>query len=143
MKKYIFCLVLLSLFACHYNSNNTIKENEKAKNSVKKSDSSNSKKGGSDAIPREQLLSLLDTSSNIIGIWVVSTSQTGNASFIVETDTIYYPETYERYKYRVAGDSIKIDYEDYIQSLFFKLKGKDTLILKGDHENHIYYRVKK
>ena len=62
---------------------------------------------------------------------------------MLDRNTIYYPETEGRYKYKIIGDSLKITYDDYIQSLFFKLKGKDTLMLKGVDEDNIYYRVKK
>jgi hypothetical protein len=76
-----------------------------------------------------------DVKTKILGTWALAGME--NASFVIEKDSISYPETFTSYKYSIFNDSIKIAYDDYVGSFSIEMKGLDTLIMKGD-EQQIY-----
>lgn len=77
--------------------------------------------------------------NKMMGVWAFAGSD--NASFVIEKDSIYYPGSFTSFKYLLVKDSIKIEYEGNAESFFVKMKGPDTLILKGDKEQ-VYYRFR-
>ena len=85
--------------------------------------------------------SQIDSSSKILGIWLLKGES--NPTFEIRKSTIYYPEHFKSYKYKVAGDSLKIFYDDFNETFAFKLKGNDTLTLTGEDGVTEYYKVKK
>jgi len=75
----------------------------------------------------------------ISGAWTLVGEE--NATFHIEKDKIYYPETVTAYDYRLTDDFIKVNYDGYVGAYQVEMKGEDTLILK-DEEEQIYLRMK-
>ena len=78
--------------------------------------------------------------SKIEGIWAYIGEE--NATFVIEDSTIFYPDHGATYKYFLAGDSLKIKFDDYDGNYLVKMRGPDTLVTTGDEE-HVYFRFKK
>ena len=76
----------------------------------------------------------------ILGIWGIVGDE--NASFDIQKNKFFYPESSKSYKYKIVNDSLKIKYDDYEGAFLIKMKGKDTLVLIGDEEQ-TYYRFKR
>jgi len=74
---------------------------------------------------------VVDRTHSLIGIW--TNGLTGNATMEIHKDSIFYVERFERYKYLLTNDSIKIYYPDYIYSAkcFFM---KDTLVMSSKED---------
>jgi hypothetical protein len=91
-----------------------------------------------DSIAKEKIIN--PRANKILGTWALVGMD--NASFVIETKKIMYPETFSSYNYSHVGDSLKIKYDDYEGNFLLKMKGSDTLMLVGDEEQ-VYYRMKK
>ena len=72
-------------------------------------------------------LTSCSTSRNPFGIWTDGSS--GNATFSIEKDSIYYVDDLKRYKSRITNDSIIIFKEDVLRYKY-EIKN-DTLYLKN------------
>jgi hypothetical protein len=70
-------------------------------------------------------------SEKIIGIWGLN--KEGNASFDIRQDSIFYPDYFESFSYKINGDSIFIDHKHYKSKYQFFFRN-DSLILKGKKE---------
>ena len=79
---------------------------------------------------------------NIIGAWIFDGDSTGNASFEIRKNEIYYPEHFKSYKFWVKNDTLIIKYEDYSDTSEIKMPNNDSLTLTGMEEQH-YHRVTK
>jgi hypothetical protein len=77
---------------------------------------------------------------DVLGVWAGPADE--NASFVIKEGSIYYPDHFKEYKYKLEHDSIKIEYGDYEGAFAIKMNGTDTLILSGD-ERQVFYRFKK
>jgi len=78
-------------------------------------------------------------SEKISGAWTLVGEE--NATFLIEKNKIYYPETVTAYDYQLTDDFIKVNYDGYVGAYQVEMKGEDTLVLK-DEEEQIYYRMK-
>lgn len=133
MKKLAFIPLFVVLLSCHRNSTNS-KQNHRdttAKNDPAKN---------ADRTKNKQAVNTSSTSSevstNIIGIWAINGEE--NPIFEINKDSIYYPEHAVSYKYKITGNSIRINYDEGEQSFAFKLKNKDTLIIKSMDGDTVY-----
>jgi hypothetical protein len=80
-----------------------------------------------------------ELAAGILGTWAMVGME--NASFVIETNNIVYPESSASYRYSLVNDTLKIQYDDYVGSFAIKLKNKDTMLLSGTEEQ-VYYRFK-
>lgn len=135
MKKLLFIPLLLIMLSCNSNSTNN-KRNIIAKNDpAKKVDGTKNKQTANTTS------SSSDVSKDIIGIWAINGEE--NPIFEINKDSIYYPEHSVSYKYKITGDSIRIKYDWGEPSFTFKLKNKDTLIIKSMGGDTVYqHRIK-
>ena len=78
-------------------------------------------------------------SEKIPGTWSLAGEK--KATFQIEKNKIYYPETVTAYDYQLTDDFIKVNYDGYVGAYQVEMKGEDTLVLK-DEEEQIYYRMK-
>jgi len=78
-------------------------------------------------------------SEKIPGTWTLVGEE--NATFQIEKNKIYYPETFTSYDYQITNDYIKVNYDGYVGAYQVEMKGEDTLVLK-DEEEQTYLRVK-
>lgn len=138
MKKLAFIPLLLMILSCHSNSTNSqqSKNDTAAKNvPAQYPDSAKNKKTANAASSDDK------SSADLIGVW--ETDGEDGYRFQINKDSIFYPEHFVSYKYKVTGDSIRIKYDDGEQSFAFKLKNKDTLIMKSMTEDTVYqHRIK-
>jgi len=51
-----------------------------------------------------------------------------NVTFVIEKDSIWYPDNSERFKYFFAGDFLIVNYGDRLDTLSYKIRCNDTLI---------------
>ncbi|MBA4410719.1 MAG: hypothetical protein C0397_15005 [Odoribacter sp.] len=74
----------------------------------------------------------------LLGVW--SQSKSENASFRIDTDSIYYPEYFKSYKYSISKDSIFIEYGEwrYKGTFYFR---NDSLVLKNQKKTNKYVRI--
>ncbi len=96
-----------------------------------------------DASKKELIRKVATATSNglakkVIGTWNFIGDE--NASLVIESDSIYYPEKFRSFKYRVTNDVMHIKYDDYVSAFLIEMKGADTLVLKGN-EVQTYVRV--
>ncbi|HEX8019730.1 hypothetical protein [Mucilaginibacter sp.] len=135
MKKLLFIPLLLIMLSCNNNPTNN-KRDITAKNDVaKKVDGTKNKQTANTSSPGSEV------SRDIIGIWAINGGE--NPIFEINKDSIYYPEHSVSYRYKIAGDSIRIKYDWGEQSFAFKLKSKDTLIIKSMGGDTVYqHRIK-
>ena len=80
-----------------------------------------------------------DLSEKISGAWGLVGEE--NATFLIEKNKIYYPETVTSYDYQLTDDYIKVNYDGYVGTYLIEMKGEDTLVLK-DEEEQTYFRMK-
>jgi hypothetical protein len=133
MKKLLFIPLLLIMLSC--NSNSTDSKQNKRDATAKNDPAKNI-----DGIKNKQTVNTTsssgDVSKDIIGIWAINGEE--NPIFEINKDSIYYPEHFVSYKYKITGDSIRIKYDWGEPSFAFKLKSKDTLIIKGIGGDTVY-----
>jgi len=132
-------IISISLIACNSKQRPAEKESEPEKKSSN-SDTS------SQAITSTQL----DNPKKLIGIWIKEGEE--NPSIEMTKSNVNYIEHLTSYKYEILKDTIGIkelaeDGDNTITyKLVYKLKGKDTLILKSDDDDYktqsLYVRVK-
>jgi len=83
----------------------------------------------------------IDTLNSLLGIWIPKGSD--NPAFFIRKSTIYYPEHFKSYRYKIIGDSIKIRYDGYSTSFAYKFHKNDTLVLvNNDYGATVFYRKK-
>jgi hypothetical protein len=133
MKKLLFVPLLLIMLSC--NSNSTTGKQTK-RNTIAKNDSAKPVDGIKNKQTANTTSSSSDVSKYIIGIWAINGEE--NPIFEINKDSIYYPEHSVSYKYKITGDSIRIKYDWGEPSFAFKLKNKDTLIIKGMGGDTVY-----
>jgi len=132
MKNLIVISIAIALLSCHNGRNNA---NAKIVKVDKNSSSSKS------AILQSKLIKNFSNNiaEGLLGVWILK--GTSNPAFIIKKNSIYYPEHFKIYKYRISNDSIQIAYEGYNASFAYKFIGTDTLILNSyDYGKTIYYR---
>lgn len=76
----------------------------------------------------------------LIGVWALTRG--ADAVFEISKNSIYYPAHEASYPYTIAGDSVKIKYDDFDASFAVKFVSDDVLTLTGDDGKNIYYRIK-
>jgi hypothetical protein len=89
--------------------------------------------------PVERKIATREGKSNILGIWAADGDD--NATFIIDKDSMIYPDHGASFAYRLVNDSLYVKYVDYTGRYLVTTKGSDTLILKGD-EQEVFYRFK-
>ena len=78
--------------------------------------------------------------NKILGVWDDGNSV--NATFRIDSDSIFYVEQLENYKYTLQGDSIKIFYPDFTYSGKLSFI-KDTLVMTSpESEPAKFWRFK-
>ena len=76
-----------------------------------------------------------------MGIW--TNGSTLNATFKIETKSIYYVDDFKDYKYNLINDTIEINYPDYTYRAEVILRN-DTLIMNSKEYNQAkYWRFKE
>jgi hypothetical protein len=78
--------------------------------------------------------------SNMIGIW--TDGQTENATFEIGKDSIYYIDSFQKYKYSISGDSITIKFDGFDNVSKIEKVDKDSLILNSEKQITKYWRFK-
>lgn len=130
MKKLLFIPLLLIMLSCNSNSINS-KHTTTKTHLAKNVDGAKNKQTTNTISPNNEV------SKSIIGIWAINGEE--NPIFEINKDSIYYPEHSVSYKYKITGDSIRIGYDEGEQNFAFKLKNKDTLIIKSLGEDTVYH----
>jgi len=129
--KTLICMSLVYLTSCNsdftYNdkrvlSSDSIRQFEGARVNAKEN--------------RENYKTSIDK-KEIIGIWASNDNEP--VTIKISTDSIYYTEHFQSYKYELKDDSIFINYPDLIFSakIFFD---KDSLVLESEDGKSKYYR---
>ncbi|MFT3701398.1 MAG: hypothetical protein QM802_03470 [Agriterribacter sp.] len=77
---------------------------------------------------------------SITGDWILD--GTDNVAFIIDRDSITYPDDVSSFAYNRTNDSIIIHYNKYEGRFAVGIKGKDTLILT-DNDQQVYIRAKE
>lgn len=77
----------------------------------------------------------------IEGVWALVGME--NANFIITKNKITYPEIPSSFRYSIKSDSIFIDYESYRDGFSIEFKNTDTMILRNENDEQIYYRFKR
>ena len=136
-KEFLIISLATSLLSCK----NSDKKNQQAESIDSMANAKHLAVADTNATKSDQIQQVSNTLANsILGIWASVGEE--NASFVIEKNKIEYPDTFTSYTYSLVGDSIKINYDDYVGSYFVKTIGNDTLILRGNEEQ-VYYRFKK
>ena len=78
--------------------------------------------------------------SKLLGIWTEGSS--GNATFDIRKDSIYYVDQFATYKYSLTGDSIKIYYPDWTFTGAISFS-KDTLRIAYEDGTTTYWKFVK
>ncbi len=69
----------------------------------------------------------------IFGIWWYEGEEQVCADFVIQKNSIYYPDNFQSFPYTYSYDSISITYDDgFCVTSKYKMKGKDTLMILGD-----------
>lgn len=76
--------------------------------------------------------------SRLIGVWGPSIHE--NASFRIQSDSIYYPEHFKSFKYTTKNDSIFILFDGWIYKSRFYFRN-DSLILKTQNKANRFVRI--
>jgi hypothetical protein len=76
----------------------------------------------------------------IMGTWAAAGEE--NATFVLEKNTIIYPDHNASYKYLLEKDSLKIKFDGYDGNYLIRKRGKDTLIMVGKEEQ-VFFRFRK
>jgi len=82
---------------------------------------------------------ILYQANRLTGVWGHSVKE--NASFQIQTDSIYYPEYFKSYKYQTKKDSIYIHYDGWIYKGAFLFRN-DSLILKTQEKESRFVRIR-
>lgn len=80
----------------------------------------------------------VDVNDNLLGVWGVSINE--NASFRIQSDSIYYPDNFRSYKYTTKNDSIFIHYDGWIYKGIFYISN-DSLVLKTQNKENKYVKI--
>ncbi len=75
--------------------------------------------------------------NKIIGIWTYSNSE--NATFRIDNDSIFYVDALESFKYTLNNDTLTIQYPDYTISCKVSFKD-DTLLMNSDNETSKFWK---
>ena len=78
--------------------------------------------------------------SLLIGIW--TNGRTENATFEIDKDSIFYLESFQKYKYHVIGDSITIKFDGFDNTSRIEKVTKDSLILRQGIEKMTFWKFK-
>jgi len=76
----------------------------------------------------------------LLGVWGSENKEP--LTVVINEDSIYYTEHFESYKYKLKGDSIFINYPDFVYSgkLYFD---NDTLVMESEDGKSKYVQSKK
>jgi len=80
------------------------------------------------------------TKGSIIGPWGISDSE--NAVFSIDDDSIYYVDSDKIFKYVVSQDSIHIFFDDFKYSALVEKRTNDTLIFTDKRRRTKFIRFK-
>jgi hypothetical protein len=78
--------------------------------------------------------------NSILGAW--TDGSTENATFDIQRDSIFYVDQFTAYKYNLEGDSITINYPDWVFSGKVSFI-KDTLVITAEDETTKYWEFKQ
>jgi hypothetical protein len=89
--------------------------------------------------PKQQTKSIINKSL-VVGIW--TNGQTENATFEIEKDSIYYVDSFQKFKYIIVGDSITIKFDGFDNVSKIEKVTRDSLILKQGNDRMIFWKFK-
>ena len=127
LKQLVIWLGILTLFSCNHTKRNENRINQHIENIEIKSP----KKSKEENNPLRK---------KILGIW--TSKGAINADFKIDEKTFYYVDDFANYEYSLTGNTITINYPDYV----YKGKvsfNKDTLILSNEESEVKYWKFKE
>ncbi len=69
----------------------------------------------------------------IFGVWWYAGEDLPSANFVIQKDSIFYPDNFQSFPYIFSDDSISITYDSgYCVTSQYKMKGQDTLMILSD-----------
>jgi len=89
----------------------------------------------------KQSAKVLINKSLILGIW--TDGQTENATFEIDKDSIYYVDSFQKFKYQIFGDSILIKFDGFDNTSKIEKVTNDSLILRQGNERMIFWKFKE
>ena len=91
-------------------------------------------------ISAKKTIKLLTDRKEIIGVWESENNEPMTVE--INRDSIYYTENFESYGYRLKGDSIFINYPDFVFAAKVYFNG-DTLVMESEDGKSKFVKFKQ
>ena len=141
MKNIILIAIATFMLSCTNKSQQHLTSLEVKKSDAVKQANKSATKGNLDPKKNSVVQKSTKAGPSLMGDWVADESE--NVTFEITKNTFYYPEHSSSYRYKIVGDSVKVQYDGFDQSFAYHLDGEKKLTLVGaDGEQHVYSRKK-